>query len=214
MNQRYRSIPRLTPTDTKQFWSKVDRRGPDECWLWTASTNNKGYGHLSTRGGSRLAHRVAFFLETSQQPGTFLVCHTCDTPRCCNPQHLFLATEQGNSDDMTAKGRQNNARGTDASRALLTEEDVALIRQSEAIISALAEEFGVSPSAIESARRGETWKHLPGRGARRILLPEQVKAIRTASRHGESGRSLARHFDVSEGTISMIINWRTWKHVA
>lgn len=28
------------PTEPR-FWLKVDRRGPNECWLWTGTTNQR-----------------------------------------------------------------------------------------------------------------------------------------------------------------------------
>ena len=37
------------------------------------------------------------------------VMHSCDTPRCCNPDHLSLGTSKDNSDDMVAKGRHRTA---------------------------------------------------------------------------------------------------------
>ncbi len=36
MKQRYCPILKLTTADTERFWSKVDRRGSDECWSWIA----------------------------------------------------------------------------------------------------------------------------------------------------------------------------------
>jgi hypothetical protein len=33
-------------------------------------------------------------------------CHTCDTPSCANPSHVFPGTQQENMDDMAAKGRK------------------------------------------------------------------------------------------------------------
>ena len=27
----------------ERFWEKVDRRGPDECWPWTAYSDRYGY---------------------------------------------------------------------------------------------------------------------------------------------------------------------------
>lgn len=36
----------------ERFWSKVDKT--DDCWLWTAATNRRGYGQFlsATRRGA------------------------------------------------------------------------------------------------------------------------------------------------------------------
>jgi hypothetical protein len=194
----------------ENFWKQVSRAGPTECWSWQGRTCRKGYG----RFGNRLAHRVAFQLDTGSDPGSLLVCHHCDNPPCCNPAHLFLGTAQDNSDDMKAKDRQNKARGEDASRAVLTEVDVIAIRNSPLTHKQLAEQYGVSQSAIALARRAKNWQHLQEEaGSRRHLTPMQVQEIRCKLRQGWTGRELALAFDVSEGTISLIRNKRIWKHV-
>lgn len=104
----------MTWTSTKQrplaerFSEKVDRRGPDECWPWLASTRAFGHGQIS--GGPELgrrpipAHRVAFWLEHGYLPEC--VRHTCDNPPCCNPAHLEPGTIRDNRMDMVVRGRQ------------------------------------------------------------------------------------------------------------
>ncbi len=34
-----------------RFWSKVDRRGPDECWPWLEHRKRSGYGQFVLRRG-------------------------------------------------------------------------------------------------------------------------------------------------------------------
>jgi hypothetical protein len=76
------------------FWSKVDRRGDDECWMWTGARSAKGYGH--TRDG--LAHRAAFRLVVGEIPDGYQLHHRCGTKACVNPRHLTLVTSGEHAD--------------------------------------------------------------------------------------------------------------------
>lgn len=96
---------------TDRFWEKVDKRGPDDCWLWTASCDKKGYGAFTLPDGHiGIAHRFSYELHYGPIPegegyhGT-CVLHECDNPPCCNPKHLFLGTAKDNAIDMWEKGR-------------------------------------------------------------------------------------------------------------
>ena len=89
-----------------RFWTKVEKRGPDDCWLWTGGGYGEGYGGIMIVGlGCIGAHRVAYALHHGTTPDGVFVCHRCDNKRCCNPGHLFLGTHQDNMDDMVFKGR-------------------------------------------------------------------------------------------------------------
>lgn len=88
-----------------RFWPKVDKLGPDDCWIWNGSEHGRGYGGFSYQGRSVPAQRIAWMLEYGDPPRHLFVCHRCDVPKCVNPAHLFLGTHQDNMDDMAAKGR-------------------------------------------------------------------------------------------------------------
>jgi predicted amino acid dehydrogenase len=93
------------------------------------------------------------------------VLHRCDTPRCCNPAHLFLGTQLDNIADATAKGRV--AQGERHYNAQLTAEAVQRIRAipHKAIsYTALAQEYGVSKHAIADLRRRKprNWRRVLG----------------------------------------------------
>jgi hypothetical protein len=88
------------------------------------------------------------------------VLHTCDTPACVNPAHLFLGTNADNMRDMVSKDRANVKRGEANPLAKLTVAAVQEIRATKIVrgsISSLAREYGVSRRAISFALRGESW---------------------------------------------------------
>jgi len=83
------------------------------CWLWSGKTFEDGYGRLHARSiGESRAHRASYHLYRGEIPDGMLVCHTCDTPSCINPDHLFLGAPLDNTADMMAKGRHHHKKKT------------------------------------------------------------------------------------------------------
>lgn len=72
------------------------------CWEWTGPRLPSGYGHMSNM---LYTHRAAYQLFVGPIPDGMHVCHRCDNPPCCNPEHLFLGTAADNMHDRDAKGR-------------------------------------------------------------------------------------------------------------
>jgi hypothetical protein len=66
------------------------------CWEWQAGANAEGYGYLTHQGVLYRAHRAAWLAYCGPIPKGMLVCHRCDNPPCCNPDHLFIDTDWGN----------------------------------------------------------------------------------------------------------------------
>lgn len=89
-----------------------------------------GYSRVRFEGKVTGGHRRAYCLHnriTLESIAGLVVRHTCNNPRCINPEHLLLGTHQDNMDDRTAAG--NNPTGEKNPRAVLTWEDVHNIRK-------------------------------------------------------------------------------------
>lgn len=174
------------------------------CWEWTGCTTDFGYGQINIGGKKWLTHRLSYRLFVGEIPSGLKICHRCDNPPCIRPDHLFLATQKENIDDMMVKGRnmhkvcpetlargdkngsrtkpESVRRGEKIEWHKLTDEDVIEIRRSfnEGEMSApeLAVKFNVIVQTINKVVQGYTWKHIPDpyrRAERRRKWPIERK---------------------------------------
>jgi hypothetical protein len=149
----------FAPTDRgsleERFTGKV-LAAPDGCWYWTGHRNTAGYGMIWRDGKAVRAHRVAFELFNGPVSADEVVCHTCDTPICVNPKHLFTGTRLENNRDAATKGRIRSGDRHHATR--LTEDDIRVIRASSERVGTLAERHGVHQSHISKVRNGQRRK--------------------------------------------------------
>lgn len=166
-----------------RFWSRVDKRGPDECWPWRGALLN-GYGNFAIGGrGCPVvnASRIALALHTGLYHdgaiGTELYClHSCDNRACVNPSHLRWGTCLDNIRDMVERGR--HARGAThhwvlhpetiprgEARSRLRAEQVTAAREEYArggvSQQTIAERLGIKRSSFEDIVHRRTWKHIP-----------------------------------------------------
>jgi hypothetical protein len=105
----------LTEKDITHFWSKVNIKGPNDCWEWLLAKDKDGYG-VFNKGK---AHRVSAFISGLNITKK-LVCHKCDNPKCVNPSHLFVGTYLDNNKDCRIKQRHKHK---------LTTDDIKFIQQ-------------------------------------------------------------------------------------
>lgn len=142
-----------------RFWPKVDKS--QDCWLWTANKDSLGYGMFRIGQKMRRAHRVAYEFLVGLIPDGMALCHTCDTPSCVRPSHMFLGTHQDNMRDAVSKKRMHP--GEMSGSAKLTEAQVRdMVRRWHAgeTANALAREFGVAVGTVHLIGAGKSWKHL------------------------------------------------------
>ena len=185
-------IPELSPELIERFWSRVDVKGPDECWPWMAARSNKQYGYFVLKGRVMLrAHRIAYRLHygTDALPEAL---HTCDFPPCCNPFHLFAGTTKDNAVDRAKKGRghQGDKHWTRTNPEKIRRGDDSVMRQ--------------RPELVRAGERHHN--------ARLTIL--QVIEIRTRFANGEQDfPAMGREYGVSDWAIRNIVNRRSWKSV-
>jgi len=133
----------------QRFWNKVDKRSPDDCWIWTGSLGNKGYGRIRVKNRTRRAHRISWMLaHKTKIPKNKMICHTCDNRACVNPAHLYLGDNTTNMRDKSS----------------LTPREVKQIRHLYKLggytYADLGWKFGVALPTIGDICRHSTWKEI------------------------------------------------------
>jgi hypothetical protein len=141
----------LTARD--RFWRKVQKT--ESCWLWTGAVDEDGYGKLRFASKLRSAHRLSWEYAHGSSPGAQFVCHTCDTPRCVNPAHLFLGSSNDNNQDRLAKGRY--LKGETHHLSTISDAAVSLMRIAYSVgftQTQLRHAFAVSKASVSRIVRG------------------------------------------------------------
>ena len=105
-----------------RFCERFISGADDECWIWTGARIDgrkpfdERYGVIrrdAADGGGRVAaHRCAYEMWVGPIPDGMHVLHSCDTPPCVNPAHLWLGTHADNMADKARKGRAPRTSGT------------------------------------------------------------------------------------------------------
>lgn len=146
-----------------RFWEKVEKGSG--CWIWKGYCNRKGYGTFAIETSPTkkiLATHASWLIHHGEIPQNLLACHTCDTPACVNPDHIFWGTAADNSADMVAKSRQTI--GGRNPNSVLTEDDIRNIRQwgtqNGIKQQEIADFYGVSRPSIGLILARKTWKHV------------------------------------------------------
>ncbi len=155
---KYREIPEMEELQLEKFLSLIDKT--EKCWLWLGKRNKSGYGQFSYAHSWFLVPRIMYQLHHGDVNPYLMVCHDCDNPPCCNPEHLYLDCCSGNVQRSYDLKRSSKA-GSENCKARLTEEKVLEIRKrcTESQLE-LAIEYGVSPVTINHVLLRRTWKHI------------------------------------------------------
>lgn len=134
----------------------------DGCWLWNGYKDPHGYGRLNIDGIPILAHRLGWELVNGPIPAGKYLCHSCDTPACVSPAHMFVGDPADNSIDMWTKGRARpgHVAGEKHGCAKLTDDQVREIRKSVGASHVVGEKYGISGRQVRAIRNREAWTHI------------------------------------------------------
>lgn len=148
-----------------RFWRKVSMGGVNDCWEWLAFKLKTGYGRFRMGSEMVYAHRVAYCLHHGLELVEIrskCVCHSCDNPPCCNPDHLWIGTKADNQHDMAEKGRSQV--GEKHHNTKMKDYDIKnirdLLKSGWCTQQTMANAFGVSQSTISKIHTGQSWKHI------------------------------------------------------
>ena len=146
-----------------RFFKKVEKLETGlKCWEWTACLNH-GYGRPTIEGEQIYAHRFSFQYHNNRLINEGMsILHSCDNPKCVNPDHLSEGTHADNMADMKNKGRQH--RGEASPMSMLTNDIVLEIRakyaKGDTTHRKLAEEYGISHTTVRYIINRKMWHHI------------------------------------------------------
>jgi hypothetical protein len=143
------------------FWLRVDKSASNGCWHWTGAITSDGYGSIRIKRVHVQPHRLSYELSKGPIPSGLHVLHTCDNPRCVNPEHLFLGTHRDNMADRVRKGRvANGCNKVTAEQALSIMREYKRSNLCRSNAQELARKYGITSNSITAIVFGRSWKHL------------------------------------------------------
>jgi len=83
---------------------RVDK-SQSSCWLYPT----EGRGYLTVDGEMKLVYAIMYEATYGPVPEGLNLLHTCDTPNCCNPEHVEPGTQRENLLQAVARGRVRSA---------------------------------------------------------------------------------------------------------
>jgi hypothetical protein len=191
----------------ERFFEKVNKT--DDCWEWTATKNNKGYGMFYPGYGKEkvLAHRFSweFHNYPSPIPKGKNVLHVCDNPGCVNPAHFFIGSHLDNMLDKENKGRGNHPCGDGRPLDLTDEEIEDIIKRytNGTCLRSLGRDYGIDKATIGRVLR-KNGIEVYDRNLK-VFTDEETSRICEMRKSGMALKDIATHFSVDRSVISRIL---------
>ena len=136
---------------TQQRLDKYTDKLDNGCWEWFGNLDTKGYGQITIDKRKFSTHRVSYTLNKGEIKNNLYVLHTCDNPKCLNPEHLFLGTQKDNIHDMISKNRNSPPPRRDTPQEIV---DLIKADLSNDSLVKLGRKYGVSPTVVFRIRGG------------------------------------------------------------
>lgn len=145
----------------RKLYSRIRSSSAEDCWLWDGATDKDGYGVLYWLGKVVRAHRLSLAVFLGEDiPSEVLVLHSCDNPRCCNPQHLRKGTHADNVKDKISRYRCSMPSGENHWKSKITSQDADNIRALYAqgnTQTSIAHRYSLAQSQVSRIVNGKAW---------------------------------------------------------
>lgn len=197
---------KLNDVDTsdivERFYTKIDRSS-NNCWIWKGRKTKGGYGNVDIIHDGKWrginAHRLSYLLIHGEVPDNIHVCHSCDNPPCCRPDHLWLGTFEENMQDAIDKGRKDNT-GEKNGRRKINWETVNEIRAcKDKTRNELAKEYGLKKMQVGNIIRNISWhdpEYIPPKSPYRTWSEEDINDVCNRRNNGATFESIAKSYGV------------------
>ena len=143
-------------TNFKHIEYEIDENG---CWNCVShSCDSGGYPKVSYKNKMYKMNRFVYNFYYKDLNDGSCIMHSCDNPKCINPNHLKQGTHKDNMEDMVNKKRQ--PRGFKNGKSKLIESDVLNIVElynKNINIKEIANIYNISVRCVKSIVNGERW---------------------------------------------------------
>lgn len=189
------------------------------CWECTSHTcRPDGYTYIRRDNKREFLHRYMYRIHNGEILEGNIIRHTCDNPKCINPNHLIAGTTEDNVQDRVNRNR--SASGINHGRSKLTEKQVIEIYLNrESKHSELSVLYNVDDTIIRKIQRGLIWKSVTKHlqqieyisiGHASKLSHEQVAEVFLSAL---SPNDLSKIYNVHSSTIRKIKNRKLWRSI-
>jgi len=144
------------------------------CWNWRNCNGIRKRATWVYKRKHHLATRIVYTIYKGEIQNGMHVLHTCDNPRCVNPDHLFLGTHRDNMQDKVNKNRAGKGRklqypnsikrGEESLKSKITNSTVHTIRSmaKQGMNNVeIAQLLNTTKGIVSHVVRRKTWKHVP-----------------------------------------------------